>query len=45
MYNVEAGILKDISYEKVYEHLDFLVNDIGERQSGIGILWTEIKNR
>lgn len=34
MYNVEAGILKDISYEKVYEHLDFLVNDIGERQSG-----------
>lgn len=34
MDNIELSILKDIDYDKVYKHLDFLVNDVGERQSG-----------
>ena len=34
MDNIESNILNNISYDKVYEHLEFLVNNIGERQSG-----------
>lgn len=34
MYNLEKDILESISYENINKHLDFLVNSIGERQSG-----------
>lgn len=34
MEKVEKNILNAIDYDKVYKHLEFLVNDIGERQSG-----------